>query len=273
MTTLRAAVEQVGLTDHWTELESAAMPAFAAHVAGDEPPSPSGSRLGGRPALPPPFDWPTADGETLTFVAQLNLSEFPAARIGLPASGLLSFFVGVDEPATNVTHAVRYFPDPDGLRECASPLPDVFPACTLSLRPTVSLPEALLWKLGDPGVNLGELLDPTLLGLTGRSRVGGHPHHGTDRDAYLCASGRESLLYTWHEPVPPGETDTDLHWFASARSSHDAQIRHWHNLLSVDSHEAADMLWWDAGQLDFLIDDRDLSAARFDRTYACVTTS
>jgi hypothetical protein len=32
------------------------------------------------------------------------------------------------------------------------------------------------------------------------------------------------------------------------------------------------MNWWDAGHLDFLIDDRDLARQRFDRTYACIVS-
>jgi len=57
------------------------------------------SQLGGKPNLPPAWDWPTIDFEdgssaSLDFLAQINLEELPniEARASLPAAGMLYFF-------------------------------------------------------------------------------------------------------------------------------------------------------------------------------------
>lgn len=57
-----------------------------------------GTKLGGHPDLPARTEWPRVDGEPLTFLAQIALREAaPHLPRGLlPASGLLSFFVGND---------------------------------------------------------------------------------------------------------------------------------------------------------------------------------
>ncbi|MBG0831884.1 DUF1963 domain-containing protein [Planomonospora sp. ID67723] len=299
MEQMRALAERGGLADRWPEMQAAALPAFAADVVPGGPPLPAGSRLGGRPALPDSGHWPTVGGEALTFVGQLDLGAFDASIVGLPPVGLLGFFVGIDEPAANVVHAIRYFPDASRLRECAPPVARFhndeltgFPACALRVQATVSLPQQLLWDLGDLGERLRRLPHPAPSGLDGRSRIGGHPQDGTGRDAYLCVSGRESILFHWHKTVqelqaersrrPEGGVDgpgahsrvvDDLEWFVAGRREHDEEIGHWRVLFSVDSHQAADMVWWDAGQLDFLIDGRDLARGRFDRTYACIVSS
>ncbi|MFB9884505.1 DUF1963 domain-containing protein [Planobispora siamensis] len=296
---MRDLAEREGLADRWPEIQAAALPAFAADVVPDGPILPTGSRLGGSPALPGSAHWPTAGGEALTFVGQLDLGAFDASIVGLPAVGLLSFFVGVDEPAANVVHAIRYFPDASRLRECAPPTARFhneelsgFPACALRVQATVSLPQQLLWDLGDLGERLQGLPRPAPSGLDGRSRTGGHPQDGTGRDAYLCLSGRESILFHWYrtvqelqaersrraeggadEPDARDRVVEDLEWFIAGRREHDEEIGHWRVLFSVDSHRAADMVWWDAGQLDFLIDERDLAGGRFDRTYACIVSS
>src|SRR5262245_30781242 len=51
--------------------------------------------IGGQPyAGSPEFDWPTSDGEPMTFLAQLDLSEVAAAHhfAWLPPVGHLAFF-------------------------------------------------------------------------------------------------------------------------------------------------------------------------------------
>ncbi|MGI8333765.1 DUF1963 domain-containing protein [Actinomadura scrupuli] len=301
---LRDAVTQAGLSARWEELRERALPAFSAEVTTGEADRPAGCRLGGRPALPGPEHWPTREGRALTFVGQLDLGGFPAADVGLPAEGLLAFFIGVDEPASDVDHEVRYFPDVKALRTCRPPVPEFvndeqpdFPGCPLVLRPTVVLPESLLWlDLGTAGERLSDLLSPPVPGSEGRSRVGGHPsdHPGSPaHDAYLCSAGRKSILYDWHLPVEQVRADIDrlrregrddyarilrselpdLQWYADNEHRHESEIAHWKVLFEVDSHEAADMMWWDAGRLVFLIDDRDLAQGRFDRTYAGIQTS
>ncbi|GIH80046.1 DUF1963 domain-containing protein [Planobispora longispora] len=151
MEQMQGLAEREGLADRWPQIQAAALPAFAADVVPGGPILPTGSRLGGRPALPGSGHWPTIGSEALTSVGQLDLGAFDAPVVGLPPVGLLSFFVGIDEPAANVVHAVRYFPDASRLRECASPTARFrndeltgFPVCALRVQTTVNLPQQLL---------------------------------------------------------------------------------------------------------------------------------
>ncbi|MEW5869915.1 MAG: YwqG family protein [Chloroflexota bacterium] len=55
---------------------------------------PGVSRFGGRPDLPPEFEWPKWQDKSLSFIAQINLSELPNIpdRGLLPETGMLFFF-------------------------------------------------------------------------------------------------------------------------------------------------------------------------------------
>lgn len=49
--------------------------------------------------------------------------------------------------------------------------------------------------------------------------------------------------------------------------------QNWGVLFSLSSLNAANMCWWDAGYLEFLIHVEDLKKARFDNTYLNLATS
>ncbi len=110
------------------------------------------TKLGGRPGLPSPGDWPSVRGPLwrrrhLPFVGQLNLADVtPRAAVGLPQAGVLSFFVDIDTYlSTGQGFAVRYFPDPDRLSDVPTP-PDVpagqrYREVQLSMMSTWTLPD------------------------------------------------------------------------------------------------------------------------------------
>ena len=104
-----AAVEAAGLTRFASLLSGAARPAVDLRAAAPPPgaPPPTGvSKFGGRPDLPPGFDWPVntnADGggRPLDFLLQVHLAgAAPHAPPGeLAAAGLLTFFYDAcDQP-------------------------------------------------------------------------------------------------------------------------------------------------------------------------------
>lgn len=57
------------------------------------------SRLGGRPDLPPGYDWPHWKRKPLAFIAQINLEQMPASLLepGVPPTGVLAFFALIDK--------------------------------------------------------------------------------------------------------------------------------------------------------------------------------
>ena len=61
----------------------------------------------------------------MTFLAQLQLKDVAAqdATRSLPTSGMLYFFVGVDEPAYNIEHRVLYLPEVIARQRSAAALP------------------------------------------------------------------------------------------------------------------------------------------------------
>lgn len=76
------------------------------------------SRVGGDPDLPPQFAWPlTTDGTPMTFLVQLNMCDVAKndANVLLPKTGMLSFFLGIDEPAYNIEHRVIWFDETEVL--------------------------------------------------------------------------------------------------------------------------------------------------------------
>ena len=88
-----------------------------------------GSRIGGRPAVPPDFVWPYYEGRAideekakrrpLAFLAQINLREAASSDVEnlLPKSGMLSFFYELEtmtwgyDPSHKGSARVFYFPN------------------------------------------------------------------------------------------------------------------------------------------------------------------
>ncbi len=83
----------------------------------------------------------------------------------------------------------------------------------------------------------------------------------TQLDAYLCRNGLSAFLYNTHK-MPE-------------KLRHEAleEAQNWEVLFSLSSLNAANMCWWDAGYLEFLIHVEDLKKARFDNTYLNLATS
>ncbi|WP_022928019.1 DUF1963 domain-containing protein [Patulibacter americanus] len=95
-TAFRALLEREGLADAAARLADAARYGFAL-----EPRPGARSRIAGPPLLPAGAAWPTTgDGEPLTFLAAIDLSELPEAPepLPLPATGWLLVYVLLENP-------------------------------------------------------------------------------------------------------------------------------------------------------------------------------
>jgi len=323
---LRSVLSERGIADWYDRLRSAALPSFLVHVdsasnessEGDQfiPPPQfrlGGTRFGGTPDLPRAARWPVnANGRHLVFVGQVDLAELPATGHNLPPSGLLSFFVGVDEPANDVDHRVFYFAEPDlvpTVRPSAATFVDrsgqpvSHRPVALRITESMSLPTDNDY-FGDDEVPLHELqhdLDGVTVGFGyEESRLLGHLETfigSPAQDAYLYKSGRADIVYLAH--LQPGQVERQIQeardadrpalvsyyenqrdeyeaaaaamaWWRDPDVPHEAEMADWQLLLSVDSHRAAGMCWWDAGSLNFAIRGSDLAAGRFDDTYAWI---
>ncbi len=68
------------------------------------------SRIAGYPDLPSSIKWPCTENEHYTFIAQINLSELSEDIVDyFPKQGMLYFFLGVDEPAYDISHKIFFF--------------------------------------------------------------------------------------------------------------------------------------------------------------------
>jgi hypothetical protein len=107
-----------------------------------------GTKLGGHPDLPAATKWPRVKREPLTFLAQISLAEvnkqLPKGR--LPASGLLSFFIGNDaEGAAGYCENMRVILTPARSKLVRHEVPEdffdvIYQAATVTLHPALSLP-------------------------------------------------------------------------------------------------------------------------------------
>lgn len=225
------------------------------------------SRIAGCPDLPPSIDWPcTEDGEAYTFLVQINLSELPFLPSDhWPSSGMLYFFLGMDEPAYDVDHQVIYYNGdltnlaltklPEGVEEVNADERD-FVSYQIIWQPHLSLPDVreeldvLFEKYEDVYTEIYGVSDALAGGL--QTWAG-----ETQLDAYLCRNGMSERLFKYQE-------HTDDHRQAA---------KSWQMLFSLSSLSDVNMCWWDAGYLEFLIDVKDLKEGRFNNTYLNLATS
>lgn len=291
---MRARAAGRGLDALLPRLEAVAEPAVAVSVGKPVDDLPVGvSKLGGLPDLAE--EWPTHEGNPLRFIGQVQLADLPRpAASALPPSGLLSFFIGDDEPASDVVHRVLYTSRND-LRRAGWPSSlEPGDAAALSFHPAISLPPAE--KLVDVEAQWETVHALVQELLPSETRLLGHPEQiGSDPavDAYLCRSGRKDILYSHHKTLAEidreianawGDGDDvraqrleqereSIGWFRTDRPRHEAAIGRWRVLFQIGSHPRLDMMWWDSGLLTFLIDTDALAARDFTRTYAAIQTT
>jgi len=259
------------------EVLAHAKPATHLKPGGAVAPESADSRIGGLPLLPSGTPWPRKDGRPLAFVLQVQLDPLPGATtvLGLPATGLLSFFYDMEgqpwgfDPADRGSFAVVYTEHPDG---CAAvPFPDdlgpdwrIAPV-TLKSEPTVTLPSPL-----DPAFPrhllteeeddrwadaLSDLAEE--LGWGERTLLGGYPHliQGDMRlECEMVARGGANA------GGPEGYDDPRLEDWKEGSGE-------WMHLLQVASEDDAGLMWGDVGCLYYWIRKYDLEARRFDQAW------
>lgn len=285
-------------------------------MRGDEAPdAPVGaSRIGGLPDVPADFEWPReADRSPLCFIAQINLADLPRlTNHPLPATGLLSLFVGTDEPAPEIAFAVRHLVGP--LHRQAMPtggepnehyqflVPHLLTAAV-----AISLPDSCSRERPDFSAfgNVGKAEDSyeELRGeavAVGGRRIGrllGWPvdiSGDVCLDAHLTHTKRSKLRYHTHKTPERVEAeaqadlaDGNMHrWeylietvlpllceYRANEAAELAAIAEWTGLFSIHSDRKVDLLIWDAGFFTTVIRRADLAAHDFGNVYCCVESS
>jgi uncharacterized protein YwqG len=247
------------------------------------------SRLGGRPNLPPGFDWPAYRGEALGFVAQLDLASLPqrhrpewspSSTLVLPPSGTLYFFFAGTDGSLGYgpeEWRVLYSDEPLAqlpLREWPDEFHDAY-----KLKPV-----RLVVELIEPTVPGSEDSVLTDLSFTAEEsqmyaamndafyenrqpparRLGGYPDWMKDRQTQECFD--EQRPFGLHRI---GGYPDDIQGDPKAEADRMAPGNEsaWELLFQVDSEEAAGICWGDVGRLYFLVRQDDLLHRRFENTW------
>jgi uncharacterized protein YwqG len=229
----------------------------------------SNSKLGGKPLLPPEFEWPRRE-KPITFLGQFELDEVASGLddIPLPTTGLLSYFYDYEnmpwgyDPKDKGGGQLFYFSDVALLEERVPPeeieLDDAFrdvrllPKLGLSL-PDPWSPEIRALQLTESEVNAYVSIFPE--GVP-RHQVGGLPA--------IIQNPMEIQCQLVTNDVYCGNS---THFNDPRAKVLAADAADWILLLQIDSDDDADMMWGDCGRLYVWIRRQDLAARRFDKTW------
>ena len=246
-----------------------------------------GTRFGGRPDVPPGFQWPVFEGERfdgevkvrpLTFLAQFNCGELAPwdSEHLLPDRGLLSFFYEAEvqpwgyDPRDRGGARVFWFEDTDLLSPADFPaeMEDYckFPMIRIQARQAPSWPgpedffSGGLEETEDGDFDaareaLGEE-DPEVC-----SKLLGWPNVIQNSMAAQCDLVTQGyyLGRTWDD-VPP----------EIRKRAEESALDRWQLLFQLDVVEGDDfcLMFGDSGRVYFYIPREDLPARRFDRVWA-----
>jgi uncharacterized protein YwqG len=233
------------------------------------------SRFGGSPDVAADFVWPTRDGRSLGFLAQINcaeVGEYDPERI-IPAAGLLQFFYDIQEqpwgfdPEDKSGAVVIYTPG-DDLEAAPSPsdLPPEaqLPPTPMGFQPFLSLPaygsepfESLGLAEGDEESYI-QLFDAITYGFedTESHQLLGHANN-IQGDMQLECQLAYNGLYC-------GGPDDYAVPQAKALEGGAAD---WRLLFQIDTDEELNVMWGDAGMVYFWIREADLRQRDFQKTW------
>lgn len=230
------------------------------------------SWIGGLPTVPAGFEWPYWRGQPLGFLAQLDLEEVAAAfkTSWLPPRGQLYFFFidderdapGGYEPSDRGAWRVIYADVARSALAPASPPAAVdtlhFPKICVAFRPISTLPseERLMarWDLSDAESEALFSARNAPFRMQPRHQLFGLPWPEQTDDMELTAQLAANDLH-----LDFGRASRDPHQLAEAAR--------WHLLLQIDTDDAAQMMWGDAGLLYFWIRDEDAARRNFDAVW------
>ena len=273
VTGYRASLAAAGLEQHAEALAAAARPGIRLEVDPSlDHEAVGASRLGGDPDLPSGTEWPRKRGAPLSFIGQLDRAD--VARVDdegvLPRDGLLSFFYDATtqeargfDPADRGSWQVSQLPAGTQLRR--TPAPEDLAAdgrlTGVGWRPRAELCPApyesrVVERQGmsvEEQEAYGDLIEP---GDEAIHRVLGHPDPVQGEMQLECQLASNGVFVGG----PEGYRDARVLDLGPGADD-------WRLLLQVDSDDAADMMWGDAGRIYFWIRDQDLRAGRFERCW------
>ena len=234
-----------------------------------------GSRIGGRPDLPREAQWPTHQGEPLSFIAQVRLEEVLWKPEGLPEKGLLSFFYNAADqpwgydPEEAGQWRVLYHAEadrlerrlvPDGLKPVVE-----FDASAVDFSVQTTLPDwnALVFRQ----MGFAENETERYIALTEQvaehnapaypvHRLLGNPDQVQGEMQLKC----QLVAHGIDCGDPSGYQDP-------RRAELEPGAAGWMLLLQIDSEDETEMIWGDFGSIYFWIHEEDLRKRDFEKMW------
>lgn len=239
------------------------------------------SRVAGEPDLPAGFVWPlTAEGTPMSFIAQLDLETISPQDTQqlLPSTGILYFFMGDMQQASNIAHKVVYVADKTGLQRTPPPGVTIlekeerFTGYRLESAASIMPPNYAYVDYDQLSEDEMDALDDLCMHLTeGAGRIGGyadgqHDDHNIEAAMYLEAGQP-------YDYFPKNARNTLLKHFKGDQQAVEAAIDDMTLLLQIDSDSKVGFCWWDAGCIQFMMSKKALRAHAFNRTYLSLYSS
>lgn len=269
---LRQLIDEHGLSDYQAAILATVRPAIFWQLGPTEQGQLGQSRIGGIPDLPASLPWPkdASLDRYRSFLLQINFAELPSFDGNpLPERGMLYMFTGEIEDDSDqlivYTGSEQLTPRvlPDEAEFVTDWYDDLVPH-RLVFELTPDIPRWATSDYEDLGAILDDeaVLDDLGRALSGKSagKLLGHVSgigHDPREDAYVVREINHDWLYNYEQ-----RSTLDM---TAARS--------WHNLLEIDSSQAVNVMFSDAGYLQVLIHGDDLLRQNYSRVYVNLESS
>jgi uncharacterized protein YwqG len=283
---LIALIKEHGLEKYQQDILATVKPAIAITLAQEGQGTIGQSRIGGYPDLPASLAWPVNAtlNRPLYFILQLNLAELPSfPENSLPKTGMLYLFL--DENENYAQQLVMYLADeplqPKQLPEDTVFITDWYEdlvVYTLEFSLFTDLPR---WATNDHSAlaermsididgedALNELINDLPVCSHSYESTGyvgkllGHASgigHDPREDAFVVREVNPKWLYKYNELR---NNNVDL-----------SKARFWQNLLELHTEDNVNLMFGDAGYMQILIHENDLSKKDVSRVYVNLESS
>jgi uncharacterized protein YwqG len=242
-------------------------------------------RIAGFPDSPQEIEWPrTEEGNLMTFILQLNMSE-----VGLmdktnlmPKTGMLYFFMGIDEPAYNIEHKVIYVDDTSNLKlvntdetTVLEETYDTFIGHKVDIFTSLDIPNYAYVdyeifkdeKLADAYYEFCDDLKMEIdIGQIYGYPQGQHADCEIESALKIIANKEYDFYHTKGMQIL-------TKYLNNNEEKAKEEVNDIVMLLEIDSSDEVGFCWWDCGVIHFFIRKEDLINRRFDKTYLSLYSS
>ena len=231
-------------------------------------PSSVNSHLGGQPAVPGDFVWPSYNGRPLDFLLKLDLTAFAELESGLdlPKTGYLLFFYDTEtqpwgfRPEDRGCSTVVYVEDVDAAVPMLAPAGScTFRRLGVTFEQTVTVPDAWSpWvdQLSPTADDRFELNENHEDSWNIEGQVGGHPYAiqgSMEAECEMASSGLEAGTAAAYRS-PEGMEAA-------------AEVPKWRLLAQIPGVEELDLMWGDSGMIYFWIREDALQRRDFSQCW------